>query len=268
MYENVVRTVQKLSKASRIFPGGACEVLFTPYENVLTWPAINPETGGVDDEIELKPGTVLYSAELNPQTKSFDEKTQKSSAGKSHLMELGATLPGNVQENILTLSTMLFYQFLVIFKELDGTYRFLGNEDSGADLEYDYTSGSKDKSRNRNIKFTWSAPNAAPVYLGALSAVPITIASGGSFMFIEAFKVKAGQPIEPGGSSYTNSVIENKKVFVIINEQKVLSTDVNDMDADRYISKALLSDTFTLVDANGDPVAINENDNIEVYAHD
>lgn len=87
-------------------------------------------------------------------------------------------------------------------------------------------------------------------------------------MFIEAFKIKAGQPIEPGGSSYTNALIEGKKVFVIINEQKILSTDVNDMDGDRYIDKSLLDDSFTIRDMNGDPVALNENDNVEIYAHD
>ena len=268
MYENVYRTVQELSAASRIYAGGLCDVLFTPIENVLTWPEIDPETGGISDEIELRPGTVLYTAELNPQTQSFEEASQDSNAGKFHPMELNATLPGNAGETILTLGTMLFHRFLVLFHERDGIYRFFGNEDSGAELDYKYTSGDTSKSRNRNIKFTWSHANAAPVYLGTLSEIPITIASGGNFMFIEAFKVKAGQPIEPGGSTYTNALIENKKVFVVINEQKILSTDVNDMDGDRYIDKDLASDSFVIRDMNGDALALNENDNVEIYAHD
>jgi len=270
MYGNVFKTIQGLTEATRIYSGGLCELLFTPIENVLTWPPVNPETGGIDDEIILRPGTVLYTAELNPKTLSFDEETQKAAPGRFHAMGIDATLPGNVQENVLTLGTMIFHRYLVIFREKDHTYRFLGNEDSGAELSYKYTSGDNSKSRNRAVKFTWSQANHAPIYLGTLTEIPIEIASGGSFMFLERFKVKAGQPIEPNGSSYTNSEIENKKVFVLINEQKVLSGDVNDMipGADRYIDKELLSDTFTLVDAAGDPVALNENDNVEIYVHD
>ncbi len=268
MYGNVFKPVQGLSEASRIHPGGLCEILFTPWENVLTWPAIDPLTGGISEEIELKPSTVLYTAELNEQTKIFGEETQEASPGHFHQMEVGATLPGNVPGNVLILSTMKYHKFLVIFKSRNGDYRFLGDEDSGAKLSYKYTDGDRDKSRNRDVKFNWSNQNAAPIYLGTLSEIPIIIASGGSFMFLEAFKVKAGQPIEPGGSTYSNSDIENKKVFVIINEQKVLSTDVNDMDGDRYIDKSLISDSFTIKDMNGDPVALNENDNVEIYVHD
>lgn len=268
MYGNVFKPVQGLSEASRIYPGGLCEVLFTPWENVLTWPAIDPLTGGVSDEIELRPSTVLYTAELNQQTKIFGEETQEASPGHFHAMEVAATLPGNVPENVLILSSMKFHRFLVIFKSKNGDFRFLGNEDSGAKLSYRYTDGDGGKSRNRELKFNWSHQNAAPIYLGTLTEIPITIASGGNFMFIEAFKVKAGEAIEPGGSTYTNALIENKKVFVIINEQKILSTDVNDMDGDRYIAKSLLSDSFTIRDMNGDPIALNENDNVEIYAHD
>jgi len=268
MYGNVFKPVQGLSEASRIYPGGLCEILFTPRENVLTWPTIDPLTGGISEEIELRPSTVLYTAELNQQTKTFGEETQDALPGHFHQMEVAATLPGNVPENVLILSTMKFHRFLVIFKSKNGEYRFLGDEDNGAKLSYKYTEGDNGKSRNRDIKFTWSSQNAAPIYLGTLSEIPVEIASGGSFMFIEAFKVKTGQPIEPGGSSYTNTDIENKKVFVIINEQKILSTDVNDMDGDRYIDKDLASDSFVIRDMNGDALALNENDNVEIYAHD
>lgn len=268
MNENVFQPVQQLSKASRIFPGGLCKCLFTPRENVDTWPLINPQSGGVDDEIILKAGTVLYNLELNPQGRTFNERTRRTSAGRPHEFELNGTLPGNVAENILTLNTMLFHEFLIIFQELDGMYRYLGTEDSGPTLDYDYTSGNNSKSRNRDVKFIWSHANAAPVYLGALSQIPIEIAAGGSFMFIERFKVKAGQPIEPNGSSYSNDLIEGKKVFVLLAEQKILSGSVNDMDGDRYIDKELLSNTFTLKDSNGDPVPIPENTNVEIYAHD
>jgi hypothetical protein len=267
MYGNVFQPVQQLTEAVKIFPGGLCDVLFTPYENVLTWPTIDPQTGGVSDEIILEDGAEMFSAEFNKLTKKFQEEVKETNAGTHHEFVINATLPGNVNENVLALGTMLFHRFLVIFKEKNGVYRFLGNEDSGAKITYNYTSGDGDSSRNRIIKITWSHPNPAPIYLGTLTEIPITT-TGGSFMFIERFKVKAGEAIQPGESTYANALIEGKKVFVIINEQKVLSGSVNNMDADRYIDKDDVDDNFTLVDANGDPVAFIENDNVEIYAHD
>lgn len=267
MYDNVFQPAQKLSKAPRIRPGGICgDILFTPIENVLTWPEVNPETGGIDDDIELKPGTQLYVAEFEKTTNEFTEETKDASAGHYHDKQIGATLPGNVALNVLALGTLKFHRFLVIFKDNE-VYRFLGDEDSGAKIDYKYTSGDVDSSRNRDVKITWSSQHPAPIYQGSLTDIaPPT--SSGTFMFIESFKVKAGQPIIPGESSYTSALISGKNVFVIINEQKILKQAVNNMDADRYIDKELASDTWTLVDANGDPVPINENDNVEIYAHD
>ena len=267
MYDNVHQPVQNLSKAQQIYAPGLCDILFTPIENVLTWPEINPQTGGIDNDIELKPGSQLFSAEFEKDTNEFTEETKDATAGHFHDKAINATLPGNVAENVLAFATIKFHRFLVIFKDKSGHYRFMGDEDSGAKIDYRYTSGDGGGSRNRDIKITWSSQHPAPIYQGTLSTIqiPETI---NSFMFIQNFKVKTGQPIEPGQSSYTNALIENKKVFVIINEQKILSGTVNNMDGDRYIAKTLSSDTFTLRDANGDALPLNENDNVEIYAHD
>jgi hypothetical protein len=193
MYENVVKEVAGLDQASRIYPGGLCEAFFTPIENVFEWPVIDPVTGIVSGDIVLKPGSVLYTAQLNPQTQGFDEKTQESNAGRFHPMEIKATLPGNSVATILTLATLIFHRHLVVFEERDGLYRFLGDEDSGAELEYDYTSGDNGKSRNRNIKFTWSHPNPAPIFTG-----DVTISGGGAGILTEdgeAILTEDGQPI-------------------------------------------------------------------------
>lgn len=257
MYENVVKPIGKLSKATRIYPAGLCKCLYTPWENVLTWPTINPETGGIDDDIELKPGTVLYTAELNKQTQSFDEETQKGSAGTSRPMEINATLPGNTEENILILDTMMYHKFLVVFEERDGIFRFFGNQDSGADLSFKYTSGDNSKSRNRNIKFSWAHSNSAPVYKGSLSLIPIT---GGTLMAIAAFKVKdAGTPMITGDDEYDNALLENKTAMVF-QDGRLLPPLVNDIDTEQYVTKDLV-DT-TIVWHNG---GVNKDQIIQIF---
>lgn len=267
MYGNTFQPVQKIEQAPRIYPGGLCDILFAPIENVLTWPEIDPTTGGIEDDIELRPGTQLFAAEFNDKTKEFNEETKDSAAGHFHDKVINATLPGSTNDNTLALGSMKFHRFLVIFKDKAGVYRFFGDEDSGAKITYKYTSGDYGSSRNREIKILWASQNPAPIYQGTLTTIPVPT-EGGSFMFIERFKVKAGQPIEPGESFYTNALIENKKVFVLINEQKILSGTVNDTEFDRYIDKDVADDNFTIRDSNDDPLALNENDNVEIYAHD
>jgi hypothetical protein len=266
MYDNVVQPVQELSAAQRIFPGGVCDIFFTPIENVLTWPVVNPETGGIDDEIILREGTVLHTADFNNPTQRFQEETKKSQAGTHHEFLISATLPGNVNENVLTLGTMLFHRYLVVFKEKNGVWRFLGNEDSGAEISYQYTSGDRDSSRNRNIRITWSHPNPAPIYLGSLTEVPVSPTGGGSFMLVARFKVKTGQPMQPGESTYSNSLLEDKYVFMLINREKV-PEEVNDMEGEQYVEKDLESNTLQLL-VDGDPSGVIENDIVEIYVHD
>lgn len=243
MYDNVFQPVQKLSEATRIYPGGLCDILFTPIENVLTWPIINPLTGGIDDDIELKPGATLYAAEFNNQTKEFNEEKKESTAGHFQDKLINATLPGNVTDNILALGTMDYHRFLVIFKDKNGEYRFFGNEDSGAKIMYKYTSGDYNSSRNRDIKIIWSHANPAPIYQGALTEISASI--GGSLIMIASFKVKdVGTPMITDATTYDNVLLANKRPMVF-QDGRLLPDLVNDIDTEQYVTKDLSGTEIT-----------------------
>jgi hypothetical protein len=188
MYENTVKPVSALTEAARIYAGGLCPVYFTPFENVLEWPPINPLTGRVDGTIVLRADASIYLASFNPQTKEFTEATKESPAGDWHEMVLNATLPGNSAENILSLNAILYHRHFVLFKDKHGEWRFFGNEDYGAKASYQYTSGDFNTSRNRKIKFAYSGPNAAPIYRGDLPEIAeglFLITDDGDFIFTD-----------------------------------------------------------------------------------
>lgn len=248
-------------EAPQIKPGGLCDIIYTPWENVLAWPAVNPETGIIDDDITLKPGAILYTAETNNKTQSFTEETKDAIAGHFHDMIVNATLPGGVNNNTLTLSTMKYSRFLVIFKDKNGEYRFLGNEDSGAELNYLYTSGDNDTSRKRSLKFTWQHINAAPIYKGTLLNLNPTT-SGGTIMLLARFKVGAsGAPMIGGDTVYTNALLENKNVFVFRDREKDPEL-VTGITFEPYITKNYSGTTITW--NNG---SVNDEQIIEIYTY-
>jgi hypothetical protein len=85
-------------------------------------------------------------------------------------------------------------------------------------------------------------------------------------MLVARFKVKTGQPMQPGESTYSNSLLEDKYVFMLINREKV-PEEVNDMEGEQYVEKDLESNTLQLL-VDGDPSGVIENDIVEIYVHD
>lgn len=263
MYHNVHQAVDHLRKAPRIRPGGLCSIAFALHRQVAAWPEVNPETGIIDDEIQLVPGAILYTIEATDKGRSFEEVQKRSAAGAYMDISVNGIIGGNTTNNTLIASAMMHERFVVIVKDRNGEYRLIGNEDSGAKFSYSYSSGDRDASRLVNIGFTWQHPLPAPIYQGVVINY---LTENMSFMFLTAFKVKdAGTPMTTGQSSWTSGALVNKKPFVLLNQAKVPS-EVNDMEGEMYIDKPIGSDTLTFK-SNELPVGLNENDIVEIYAH-
>lgn len=265
LWHNTYLPITNITQPSRIRPGGLCSIVAVPIQNIDVWPDPDPETGIIQDDIELLSGKSFLTIYCADKDRTFREELKYGKAGPYMDIAITAMVPGNVVDTTLSLAEKQNNRWLLIAKDKNGEYRIVGSQDAGAILTYDYSSGDFDSSRKRNLKFSWQHPNPAPIYQGQLvNELPGT---NSTFMFIERFKVKTGQSLQPGESIYTNSSIANKSVLVFLNEQKVLSGSVNDMLYDRYVNKTLSSSSMQFVDANGDPLPINENDNIEIYAY-
>lgn len=151
--------------------GGMCWIVFAVWQDVDLWPQIDPNTGLANTAIKLKGGKTWYECNVVDKGRIFQENEKKSSAGSYWDMQINGYVGGNNSSNTLNAAVMPFNQYVVMFKDRDGQIRFIGNSDSGTDVDFTYTSGDVGSSRKRTIAFTWQHVLPAPIYVGDLSDV-------------------------------------------------------------------------------------------------
>ena len=170
MYQNLFTPVQHIRRPD-VQPGGYCWLVYTPFENIENWPAIDPASGLAISPITLKAGKTWYEAKVADKDRVFSESIKVSESGHFWEQQLTAYIGGNNSNQTLNSGTLPFHQYAVMFKDRDGQIRLLGNEDRGVDLFPDYTSGDIDASRRWNFRFTWQHTNPAIIYIGSLAGI-------------------------------------------------------------------------------------------------
>ena len=131
MYDNPVLPVQHLRKTLRIKPGGLCRILFFKWEDVITWPAIDPQDGVIYDPVVLKEDAVFFVFEPNNE-RNFTEEQKESSAGPFIEVQVNGKLAGNTLNYITSLDAMIHHRFGLLITDRNGEIRLIGDEDSGA----------------------------------------------------------------------------------------------------------------------------------------
>lgn len=162
-YFNTYTGVQH-QRPESIRPGGLCYIYFTPKENIQTWPSLNPVTGLCEGLFVLHPGKTWYELKLVNSDRSFTEEQQESAAGHFFRQQVAGYAAGNGTSRILSSGTMPYHDYVVIFKDRDGTIRFLGDPDTGASYSNTYSSGDGNTSRKRRYTFAWQSKNPVPIY--------------------------------------------------------------------------------------------------------
>lgn len=267
MYFNVHMPVTSLDRAP-VKHSGLCSIKYFRHEDVLTWPELHPVYGYIKDSIELKPDTYLYFAEAADSFRSFQESSKKSEAGDYFDISVEATLRGSSIGNILSLQTMMYHQWGIIVEDRNGVSRLIGNQDSGAKLMYDYTSGNRTDSRKTQLRWQWEHPNAAPVYGAQAFNIVIggIIITAGCIKLHKRFRVGApGAPMVEGDTLLTDPLFPNAKFLVIAGGLALPLDDGTssigfDSAIERHIYKPLASDTIEFVGS------VIDQEIIEIYA--
>ncbi|THU34231.1 hypothetical protein FAM09_24750 [Niastella caeni] len=169
-YNNIYTPVQHLRRPT-VRPGGLCWIVFALWQDVDLWPQVDPLTGLAKTPIALKAGKTWYECQVVDKGRIFNETEKKSSAGHYWEMQVVGYLGGNNSSNTINADVMTFNDYVVMFKDRDGQIRFLGNADTGAEVEFTYTSADNSTSRKRTINFTWQHILQAPIYVGNLDDI-------------------------------------------------------------------------------------------------
>lgn len=268
MYHNVHYPVAALAEGV-VKPPGACSIKYFKWEDVLTWPAVDPETGILASAVTLKPGKFLYlCGSINP-SRSFEENEKESGAGTYFESTIKGSLMGSSAAQILTLGTLKHHQWGLIVTDKNGVTRLIGNEDAGADIIIDYTSGQGSASRKTELTWKWLHPQPAPIYSAQAFDIIIggELLSAGCIQYITGFRVgDPGAPMNDGDTIFTNSGIVNKRVLVIVDGVALPVDDFSgDIDwstsIDRHVEKAQASNTINFVGA------VVDEEVIQIYAY-
>jgi len=272
MYENVFLPVQALDRPIPK-PGGLCAVKFFRWEDVQTWPTIDPQIGICKTAIEMKPDTYIYLCDAIEKGKSFNEKMKIDPRGSFMDMTIDAVLPEGSVSNILSLQTMKNSQWGLLLNDKMGYTRLIGDKDSGADLLFEYDSGDTDSSRKMPVKWQWKNETPAPFYIAdafdiIIGGVPVT---AGCLRLIMRFVVGrpdafANPPImNDGDTVLTRPAFLNKNLLVLA-DGIALPVDDGTGAIDwtgsikRHIEKAYDVDTINFIGG------VVDNETIEIYA--
>lgn len=267
MYHNTYLPVSSLQKAP-VKTGGLCSIRYCKLEDVLTWPDIDPLTGIMTSALQLKEGGVIYYCQAIDQSRSFEETQKDNLAGPFFEITVKGNLHGSNASNILSIQKMIHHQWVVIVEDRNGVTRLVGNQDSGATMFHNYTSGTVNDSRRSELSWKWEHPITAPVY----TAVAFTIVIGGITITagcikqILRFKVGApGAPMNGGDTLLINAGFVNKHLLIIVDGIVLPVDDLTGAidwtgSIQRHVEKALASNTGEFIGS-----VVNE-EIIEIYA--
>lgn len=161
---NVFASATSLASAPRQRLGGTCSITYFQWDDVATWPDLDPVTGKLKTAVVLKAGKTFFTLSATERDRIFSETWKRGIEGPYCEMQVAAKLAGSNAPTVQALDSMKFHQWGIIAKERTGDVRLLGNADCGALFSWNYTSGDYDTSRMIDLKWTWQHPNSAPFY--------------------------------------------------------------------------------------------------------
>jgi len=267
MYHNVHYPVAALAEGNVKSPG-LCSIKIFRREDVLSWPAFDPENGVLASAITLKPGKLIYLLESIDPSRSFSENQKSNGGGYYFEQTIKASLRGSTAAHHLTLGTLFHHEWGMIVKDKNGVTRLIGNQDTAADIITDYTTGQGADSRKTELTFKWQHPQPAPVYTATAFDIVIggEILTAGCIQLVAQFEAgAAGSPMNAGDTIFIDNDLIGKRVLVVVDGMSLPVDDGSgDIDwtgsIDRRVEKATASNTITFVG----PVADEEK--IYIYA--
>lgn len=164
MFENLINQVTSLPRHTRIRPGGLSRIIFFKIEDVQTWPDLDPETGVITTNLVLREGASFFTFEATNRDNVLEENLQSSGAGPFIEISVRGRLAGNSENAIMSLDAMKHHQFALLVTDKNGEMRLIGDEDSGADMSFAYTSSDGEGSRMNTLRFNWEHSRRAPIY--------------------------------------------------------------------------------------------------------
>lgn len=130
---------------------------YTLYDNIQTWPVINPLTQELTTEPVLKTGKSWFGPIKVPNTTlSFTELPKTATAGIFYELKLEADHIGDARNNRVLLQNMPYYKYVIVGKlRAGGQFILIGNPNAGLTFNANFNSGTgQTQTAKSEISFT------------------------------------------------------------------------------------------------------------------
>lgn len=164
---------------SNFFYTGFCKLWFTPIENILSWPAVDPLTQFLSTEPVLKVGTTWYGPMKVPDKQSdFGETLQVTAAGPYYKQKLSCYLPGDDGYTRVNAANLVWSEFVFLgLVRAGGYFQVFGNDQNGVTLTENEFSNNTNNAAGRRFSFTANSLDPAQVLMN-FSLSPSTPPAG------------------------------------------------------------------------------------------
>ena len=155
-----------IGQTGSTYEGGVCKWWYTPIENMIGFPDINPTTQQLKDSPRLKPGASWYGPVNIPTYEvGYEEQDNMSAAGIYYKQKLVGNMPGANSAAHINIRNLSQKQLCVVAKlRAGGFYIVMGTDEFGMILntQFSTTVGVKDTPGTK-IMLTLDSINKAMV---------------------------------------------------------------------------------------------------------
>lgn len=137
------------------YDAGFCRFWYTPIENILAWPSIDPLTQYLDSEPALKPDCSWYGPIAVPKSRlGYKESQETAKAGTWYKISVEGYYPGESPASRVNLENMPYHRYVAVGKlRAGGAHLLIGSSESWLDFDHEFTSIGKDAAGSK-ISFT------------------------------------------------------------------------------------------------------------------
>ncbi|MGN7786826.1 hypothetical protein ACTJIJ_19995 [Niabella sp. 22666] len=170
---NIYSQISNINKTAPK-PGGLCKIQFIAWEQILSWPNLNPYTNTITDDFVFKPGFQVFQLNVAHKDRVFREELKISPQGEYYDQLLACRGAGFNRSNNFILQAMAGGKFVVFFTDKYGDLKILGSQDCGAEFLYNYSSGDSVSTRSVSLQFKIESVSGAIVVDDFIPTIPDT----------------------------------------------------------------------------------------------
>lgn len=153
-----------ISLATGIHNAGICNIKIAPREWVINLITVDFVTGFIKAPISFIAGKEWLKIDLIPNTVEHEEKPKISRAGHYYEKTFGGTSNNLSPELYKSITTLLEHEFIILYTNVRGEKKLIGNNKVGNILQVTFTEENKNNALSIGFSFTMDEENLSHYY--------------------------------------------------------------------------------------------------------